>query len=120
MENVMAYIGLFLLWVGVFFSVVGIIGLLRFPDVFTRIHSSGKVTTLGAVFLLAGVVCFMPQLLLKAIVLGGFLILTTPVASHSIAIAAHRNIERLRYGTRDDLADAREGKLPPLKPAKKR
>jgi multicomponent Na+:H+ antiporter subunit G len=116
----MAYIGLLLLWIGVMFSGVGIFGLLRFPDVFTRIHAAGKVTTLGCIFLLAGAVCFMPELFFKAIVLAGFLILTSPVSSHSIAIAAHRNIGRLRYGTRDDLADAREGKLPPLKPAKKR
>jgi multicomponent Na+:H+ antiporter subunit G len=106
----MEYLGLLLLWMGVFFSAIGVLGLLRFPDVFTRIHASGKVPTLGLLFLLAGAVCFMPELILKALVLAGFMLLTSPVSSHAIAVAAHRSIGRLRYGTRDDLADAREGK----------
>jgi multicomponent Na+:H+ antiporter subunit G len=108
MTELLAYLGLLLLWMGVFFSAIGVYGLLRFPDVFTRIHASGKVATLGMLFILAGAVCFMPELLLKALVLAGFMLLTAPVSSHAIAIAAHRSIGRLRFGARDDLADARQ------------
>lgn len=99
------YIGLLVLWIGVVFSAVGIIGMLRFPDVYTRLHASSKVATLGIIFLLLGLVCFMPALILKAIVLAGFLILTAPVASHAIASAAHRSMGRLPQDQRDDLDD---------------
>ncbi|MCU0496024.1 MAG: monovalent cation/H(+) antiporter subunit G [Anaerolineae bacterium] len=102
---VLQYVGLIVLWIGVMFSTVGIIGMLRFPDVYTRLHASSKVATLGIVFLLLGMICFMPGLILKAIVLAGFLILTAPVASHAIASAAHRSLGRLPADQRDDLAD---------------
>jgi multicomponent Na+:H+ antiporter subunit G len=105
----MDIIGVVVLWIGVFFCVVGIIGLLRFPDVYTRIHASGKVATLGLVGLLIGATILMPELFFRALVLIAFVILTAPVASHVIASAAHRSYGRLKVGTRDDLADVEEG-----------
>jgi multicomponent Na+:H+ antiporter subunit G len=108
MEVILPYLGLFVVWIGILFSVVGVIGLFRFPDVFSRIHAAGKVATLGIAFLMIGTILFHPELLLKGIVLVGFLIMTAPVSSHAIAIAAHRNFRRIQVGERDDLADARE------------
>lgn len=104
----MPYVGLFFVWVGVIFSTVGVIGLFRFPDVFTRIHSAGKVATLGVAFLIFGTIIFVPEIFLKGIVLISFLILSAPVSAHSIGIAAHRNFTRIQVGERDDLADARQ------------
>jgi multicomponent Na+:H+ antiporter subunit G len=75
---------------GLFFSVVGIIGLIRFPDVYCRIHASGKVATLGLVGLLAASAVAMPQTALKALALALFVVITSPVASHAIASAAYR------------------------------
>jgi multicomponent Na+:H+ antiporter subunit G len=108
MDGLLPYIGLVLVWLGVLFSVVGVIGLFRFPDVFSRIHAAGKVATLGIAFLTIGTVSFLPELFLKGVVLVGFLILTAPVSSHAIAVAAHRNFRRIQVGERDDLADARD------------
>jgi multicomponent Na+:H+ antiporter subunit G len=76
--------------IGLFFSLVGIIGLIRFPDVYCRIHASGKVATLGLVGLLATSALLMPETALKAIALALFVIITSPVASHVIAAAAYR------------------------------
>ncbi|MBN1595178.1 monovalent cation/H(+) antiporter subunit G [candidate division FCPU426 bacterium] len=39
-----------LLAVGLFFNFVGIVGLLRFPDVYTRLHAETKTTTFGTIF----------------------------------------------------------------------
>ena len=48
--------GLNTLWIilmaiGLFFNTVGVIGLLRFPDVYTRLHAETKTTTLGTIFI---------------------------------------------------------------------
>lgn len=75
---------------GTFFSVVGIIGMIRLPDVYCRVHASGKVSTLGILGLLVGASLLMPEVTLKALALAVFLVITTPVASHVIAAAAHR------------------------------
>ncbi len=76
--------------VGCFFLTVGTVGLLRFPDVYNRMHATTKSTTLGAASLfLAGVVNFgafgpdVPSLV--GIV---FLFVTAPTGAHMIARAA--------------------------------
>jgi multicomponent Na+:H+ antiporter subunit G len=108
MSPAVAYLGLFVLWVGIFFCGVGVIGLMRFPDVFTRLHASGKVATLGLSFTLIGTSILIPEITLKAIVLIVFVVLTSPVSSHAIASAAHRIIGRLPDDARDDLAECRD------------
>ena len=40
-----------LLTIGLFFNTVGVIGLLRFPDVYTRLHAETKTTTFGTIFI---------------------------------------------------------------------
>lgn len=82
--------GLGALAFGLFFSIVGILGLIRFPDVYCRIHASGKVATLGLVGLLAASALALPETALKALALALFVVITSPVASHAIASAAYR------------------------------
>jgi multicomponent Na+:H+ antiporter subunit G len=88
---------------GTFFSVVGIIGMMRLPDVYCRIHASGKVSILGILGLLAGAALLMPDLTLKALALAVFLVMTAPVASYAIAAAAHRQGIPRAGAIRDDL-----------------
>lgn len=76
--------------VGVFFSVVGVVGMVRMPDVYSRIHSTGKIAILGMLSLLVGYSFFVPQDTLKAIMLSMFMIIASPVVSHAIAAAAFR------------------------------
>lgn len=83
-------IGLALVLGGVSFSVVGIIGIVRMPDVYCRIHASGKVSTLGLLGLMTGCAILVPATGLKLLALAMFLMITTPVASHAIAAAAYR------------------------------
>jgi multicomponent Na+:H+ antiporter subunit G len=98
-------IGLLFITIGVFFSSVGIIGNIRLPDVYSRIHASGKVATLGIFGLLFGTGFLLPGTVPKLIALALFLIITTPVASHAIAFAASRQGVPRVNAVRDDLAE---------------
>ncbi|GAA4229702.1 monovalent cation/H(+) antiporter subunit G [Actinomadura meridiana] len=82
-----------LLPAGAAFSAVGALGVLRFPDLLTRLHAATKPQTIGLLLVLAGVA---PQtgsaaaatpLLLVAV----FQLITAPVAAQTIAAAAHRS-----------------------------
>lgn len=93
---------------GLFFSVVGILGLVRMPDVYTRLHASGKVSTLGLFGLLVGTAFFLPDTALKLIALAIFAILTLPVSTHAIAKAAYGHGITPARTSRDDLAEGRD------------
>lgn len=78
---------------GLFFFVVGTIGILRFPDLFTRAHSAAKCDTLGAVLCLIALMIhsgfgFTSFKLLLVII---FLWITNPTATHLISKAAFTN-----------------------------
>lgn len=91
---------------GLFFFIVGMVGFIRFPDVYTRIHASGKLSTLGMLGLLVATAILQPDTTLRVLALGIFLVTTQPVASHIIASAAHRSGVRMAMGQRDDLDSA--------------
>ena len=96
-------LGVFALVFGVFFCVVGIVGMLRLPDVYSRIHASGKVSALGIVGLLVGAAFLMPSVTPRVIVFTLLLVITSPVASHAIATAAYRQRVPRASVARDDL-----------------
>lgn len=79
-----------LLTVGGIFYVIGAIGLLRMPDVFTRMHAASVSDTLGVGLLLAGMMLQSGWSLvtLKLIIIMIVLFHTGPVASHALARAA--------------------------------
>ncbi len=82
--------GLFLL--GGAMVVIGAIGLIRFPDFFTRLHAAGVTDTAGAELIILAMMLQSPTWLqvAKLAFIGIFLFLTSPVASHAIAHAAWR------------------------------
>ncbi len=82
---------------GVFVMTVGVYGVIRLPDTYTRLHAASKAVFLGVVSLLvASVVTGDKEIILRAVLLGVFLILTTPVSAHVIARAAYERGERMR------------------------
>ncbi|MFH1786468.1 MAG: monovalent cation/H(+) antiporter subunit G [archaeon] len=85
----------YLLWLAAFFMFSGAIGMLRFPDVYNRIHSSTLITVGGAmlgIFVLAiKSYPLSPQTSIKMLLLIALLILTSPVSSHAIANAAYKS-----------------------------
>ena len=82
----------FLLVSGGFFLFVASLGILRLPDVMTRMHASTKAGTLGAGLIFVAVAAHfgdMVTISVSALTIV-FLLVTAPVAAHAIARAAYR------------------------------
>jgi multicomponent Na+:H+ antiporter subunit G len=97
-----------LLLAGTAFALIGTIGLIRFPDVYNRIHAAGKSTTLGLTgILLAGTLFFSLRdgLTLKLLLVIPFLFWTASAGAFMIGRAAHRTGPKLAPGTiRNDVS----------------
>ncbi len=81
----MQYIGLVFIIIGLFFFLGGVVGIIRLPDAYSRLHASGKVGTVGLYGLIIGVAFIVPSAAPKLLVLAGFFIIIAPVATHTIA-----------------------------------
>ena len=82
---------------GVFVTLAGAIGLLRFPDFYTRLHATGKCDTLGTGLILMGFMVFhfahygsTPLVPIKVLILIIFVFIANPTATHAIVKAAYR------------------------------
>ncbi|CAN7149874.1 monovalent cation/H(+) antiporter subunit G [Pararhizobium sp. LjRoot238] len=86
-----------LLVVGSIFSLLAALGLLRFPDLYTRMHAASKAGTVGSGLLLlaAGLHALDVAILLRALAGFAFFVLTAPVSAHLLAKAAHQAGYRL-------------------------
>ncbi len=87
----LALIGALVLLIGVFFTVIGVWGAIRLPDVFTRLHASSKVSSVGILGLLIASALLLPESAPKAIALGVLILFSAPVASQAIARSAYRD-----------------------------
>lgn len=103
METALKIIALVLLVLGTFLSLVGVIGFIRLPDVYTRLHATGKVSVFGLVFLLIAASILTPLTAWKGLLLIFFVLLGSPAISHSIASAAYKAGIPLVSAKRDDL-----------------
>ncbi len=87
---------------GLFFFLVGTIGLLRFKDVMTRVHSAAKCDTLGALLCIMALMLYSGGgfISLKLLCVIVFLWMTNPTATHLIAKAELAQKENAgRYDT---------------------
>ena len=77
---------------GSFLALTAAIGLVRFPDLFTRMHAATKPQSLGLLFILIGVGLRMndPQVTGMLILIAVFQLLTAPVSAHMVGRAAYR------------------------------
>ena len=91
----MIYVVYVLLGLGLFFSLAGVLGLIRMPDVLSRMQSSTNISTLGILGVIAGGIVYSifalkdPAMTIKLAVLGGFYILTAPITGHALGKAAY-------------------------------
>ncbi|MBN1281043.1 MAG: monovalent cation/H(+) antiporter subunit G [Candidatus Thermoplasmatota archaeon] len=113
------------LGIGLFFNVLAGVGLLRFPDVYTRLHAGTKCTTFGSIFLIGSVILIGLKLWWEKDTNGSVLalhsalalvaiLLTNPVGAHAIARAAHRSGVKPVRAIADHLAES-----PPLQTGEK-
>lgn len=80
-----------LLVLGTAFAIFGVVGVIRLPDTYSRLHASGKTSTLSILFFCVAVGLILPEAAPKLAVLAVFLVFSGPVASHAIASAVHRS-----------------------------
>ena len=80
----------FFLIIGAFFCLVGGVGLVRMPDFFTRMHGASVTETLGAGFMLLGLILHagMTLVTVKLAMMGLLILLASPTATHALAKAA--------------------------------
>ncbi|MEL7014249.1 MAG: monovalent cation/H(+) antiporter subunit G [Pseudomonadota bacterium] len=66
------------------------VGILRLPDVFTRMHAATKVGTLGSGLILVGAALHFGDagIVLRCVLIIFFLLLTAPIGAHMIGRAA--------------------------------
>jgi multicomponent Na+:H+ antiporter subunit G len=105
-ELIFQTIALLAIIIGTIFSISGVLGLIRLPDVFTRLHATGKVGLFGVVFLLIAEVFLTPAVLSKGLVLIVVLIIGGPAASHALGSAAYRAGIAMKQAIRDDLKES--------------
>jgi multicomponent Na+:H+ antiporter subunit G len=112
MQTVIDVVIAALLLGGVALAVVAGVGLLRFPDVFSRMHAATKPATLGLLLVCVGAALAMddPADRSKLLLVAAFQFLTAPVAAHMIGRAAYRSgIGALDELVVDDLRDVSDG-----------
>ena len=93
MQMLTNVVGIILILGGLFFFLIGTLGLLRFPDAVTRMHAAAKCDTLGVLLCLAGLAVFVgfnvTSLKLALIVV--IVWVTNPTATHLVANAVSVN-----------------------------
>lgn len=83
-----------LLLLGATIMVLGALGILRFPDVYTRLHASTKCDTGGAMSILIATALIIPaptMVKIKLLVLTFLIVMINPMVSHAIARGAHKS-----------------------------
>ncbi|MDD2381787.1 MAG: monovalent cation/H(+) antiporter subunit G [Mariniphaga sp.] len=76
-----------LILAGSFFILVAAIGLVRFPDLFSRLHAGTKAPSFGILLIVLGVCLYFntPVIYLKGFFILIFIYLTAPLAAHAIS-----------------------------------
>lgn len=98
---------------GMGFSLVTALGLIRLPDVYTRAHAASKSATLGVMSILIGVIIYFVTkdgFFSSRVVLGIlFVLITAPIGGHLIARAAYySDVPLWKSSVRDDLSKNKE------------
>ncbi|MBU1304624.1 MAG: monovalent cation/H(+) antiporter subunit G [Alphaproteobacteria bacterium] len=90
-EMVVTCLGCILLLAGAAFALLGAVGVLRLPDLYTRMHAASKAGAVGGGMILIAValLSFDGSVALRAVIGALFLVLTTPVSAHLLARVSH-------------------------------
>lgn len=87
----LTYITGTILIIGAMFNLIAAIGILRFPDVFTRMHAASKAGTLGSGLMLVAIAIHAADVSVasKALAAITFFLITAPISAHLLARAAY-------------------------------
>lgn len=91
LNDIRVPIGAALCLVGGILALIGTVGVLRFPDIFTRIHAASVTDTSALTLAVIGMALMAPTWLVvfKLAAIWAFFFLTGPTSSHALANAAH-------------------------------
>ncbi len=92
----MAIAAVIFILAGLFFFFVGVVGVLRFPDFYARLHAAGKADSIAAVLVLIGVALYNLQefnvgnllVSIKIMLIAVFIYVASPTATHALTKAA--------------------------------
>jgi multicomponent Na+:H+ antiporter subunit G len=100
--------------VGWLFSLSGAVGIVRMPDLYSRIQCSSKTITMGALPALIGLVVgegAVSNYGGRALVVAFLLLVVNPAASHALSRAAYKSgVPQWRGAVRDDVRPLAEGR----------
>lgn len=95
--NIGPYLADALVVLGMLVMTLGVIGIIRMPDVYSKMHAASKAVFLGTIgFALASIVTNDWEIIARVILIAGILLITTPVSSQVIARAAAIEHELMR------------------------
>ncbi len=86
------------LLVGLLFFTGGSIGIIRFPDFYTRLHPAGKLDTMGVLMAILGIACYILSdfsigtllVAAKLMLIVAFIFITSPTSAHAILYSGLR------------------------------
>ncbi|TVT28747.1 Na+/H+ antiporter subunit G [Salinicoccus cyprini] len=115
-DIIMTSIITFFILAGAFLAAVSAIGVIRLPDVYTRLHASSKSSTLGVMMMMLGAFLYfwfvdgyVDSKLFLAVL---FIFITAPVSAHMLSRSAfHSNISPYRMTVINELARDEEGAI---------
>ena len=86
----MSTFSIVLICIGIFFMVSAGLGLLKFPDLYTRLHAASKASTFGICFIILGAVAMAhePSDVAKGVLAILFQFISSPIGAHMIARVA--------------------------------
>ena len=93
MSDILILLGAALLVLGSVFSLLAAIGVVRLPDLLTRMHAASKAGAVGGgmVLLAVAFVSFDSGVAVRSIIGVLFLLLTTPISAHLLARVAYKS-----------------------------
>jgi len=81
------FIGLFLIFIGIPFFLSGTLGLIRFPDIYTRLHALTKADNVGLGFIIIGIACQVKDIfiIVKLFLIWILVLLASSTSCHLVA-----------------------------------
>jgi multicomponent Na+:H+ antiporter subunit G len=108
----MTFLGFFFITLGVVSFLISSIGLIRMPDLYTRIHAGAKSPTMATLLVIVGAIFLQPSWAAKLILLAIFILATNPLSSSVIARASHKiGVPFLSKNGVDELKNPKEDEV---------
>lgn len=111
MSIILNILSVALILAGLIFFLGGAVGLVRFPDFYTRMHAAGKGDTLSTILILAGTSVYVLQdfslasvlVAAKIMTIAVFIMLTSPTSTHALMNAGYDDgIEPVKAKKKED------------------